>query len=82
MWTATFWKAAGERSIKTFAQASVAFLTAEATGILDVDWGQGASVAGLAALVSLLTSVASSGVGSPGPGLGSAETLTTDMVEL
>ncbi len=58
-----------ERAIKTFAQAAVAFLAAGATGLIDVDWVQLASVAGLAALVSILTSVGSGAVtGTPSVG--------------
>lgn len=69
MFTRAFWTATFERAVKTFAQAAVALLTADATGLLGVDWGQTASVAGLAALVSVLTSVASSGTGGSGPSL-------------
>ncbi len=61
--TKAFWISTLERMIKTFAQALLAlFLTAQAT-ILNVDWTQGLSVAGTAALVSLLTSIASSRIG-------------------
>ena len=63
MWTLDFWKDTAERAVKTFAQAVVALLTAGATTILDVDWTQAASVGGLAALVSVLTSIASTGIG-------------------
>ncbi|MCW2287051.1 r1t family holin [Leucobacter luti] len=70
MLTKRFWIAAAERAVKTFAQTAVAILTAGATGLLDVDWGQMASVAGLAAVVSLLTSIASDGIGGAGPSLG------------
>lgn len=52
-----------ERAVKTAAQSAVALLTAGATGVLDVDWGQTGSVAGLAAVVSILTSLASGGFG-------------------
>lgn len=69
MFTAAFWLATFERTVKTFAQAVVAILTADATGLIGVDWGQTASVAGLAALVSVLTSIASSGTSGSGPSL-------------
>lgn len=75
MWTGAFWLAAFERAVKTFAQAAVGFLTADATGLLDVQWEQAASVSGFAALLSLLTSVASSKAGGTGPSLGGAEQL-------
>lgn len=55
----TFWVDTAERSIKTFAQAAVAILTSGVLGILEVDWLTLLSISGLAALVSILTSVAS-----------------------
>ena len=55
-----FWRETLERAVKTAAQASVALLTADGVlGLLDVNWTDGASVVGLAAVVSVLTSVAS-----------------------
>jgi hypothetical protein len=56
--TAAFWKGAADRAIATFAQSLLATLTAGSTGIVDLDFGQLASVSGLAALVSLVTSLA------------------------
>lgn len=53
-----FWIDTFDRAVSTVAQAGVATLTAGVTGILDVDWVQIASVAGLAGAVSILTSVA------------------------
>ena len=38
-----------------------------------MDWTQAAAVAATATLLSLLTSVASAGVGNPGPSLASEE---------
>jgi Putative lactococcus lactis phage r1t holin len=57
-----FWLDAAERAIKTLAQTMVAMLGAGATGLLDVDWVGFLSVSGLAAFVSLLTSIASASV--------------------
>lgn len=59
-----FWIDAAERAIKTFAQAAVAILTADAVGLIGVDYIQLLSIAGLAAVVSLLTSVASGSTGA------------------
>lgn len=67
MLTASFWRDAIERSVKTAAQTAVGLLTADQViGVLDVDWGDSFSVVGLATLVSLLTSVASARVGARG----------------
>lgn len=69
MLTKQFWLATIERAIKTAAQAAVAILTAGMTGLLDVDWVQLASVSGLAAVVSLLTSIGGGAVkGEPSYG--------------
>lgn len=53
-----FWVDTFDRAVSTVAQAAVAVLTANVTGLLDVDWAQIVSVAGLAGAVSVLTSVA------------------------
>lgn len=66
MWTKTFWKDAIERAIKTFAQTLVTLLGAGAVDLLSVDWVSGLSVAGGAALVSVLTSVGSEHFGTSG----------------
>lgn len=63
MFTKQFWMETAERGIKTFAQAAGALLVGEGLGVLTVDWPQVASVAGLAAVVSVLTSIGSSAVG-------------------
>ncbi|MGN6299700.1 MAG: holin [Angustibacter sp.] len=72
-----FLAAAGERALKTFAQTLAALLAAGGAGVLDVDWLGGLSVAASAAVVSLLSSVASGGVGAPGPSL-TSEGLSAD----
>ena len=72
--TGAFWAALAERACKTAAQAAVALLTTNVTGILEVDWAQAGSVVGLATVVSVLTSIASAGAGNPGPSLASETT--------
>ncbi|WP_367134404.1 MULTISPECIES: holin [Streptomyces] len=66
--TPAFWIATFERVIRTFAQALLGVLGANATGVLDADWAGALSTAGLAAVLALLTAVATSG-GTPGPGI-------------
>lgn len=63
MRTSKFWKDAFERAVKTFAQSAVAVL-ALSVSLIDVSWGAAVGTAGLAGLISLLTSIGSAGVGS------------------
>lgn len=63
----TFWVDTFDRAVATIAQAAVAVLTANVTGLLDVDWVQIASVSGLAGAVSVLTSIAFRGNGQDTP---------------
>jgi hypothetical protein len=53
-----FWNYAGERSVKTVAQAAIAFLGSGSVGLFTIDWAGLASVSLGAGLLSLLTSVA------------------------
>lgn len=66
MWTRHYWQSAGERALRTFAQALLSVLIIGETGFMDVDWAQALSVAGVAALASVLMSVAATGVGDHG----------------
>lgn len=68
MITAAFWKAAAERAVRTFAQSTLAVLGAGSFGLLDAPWEAALSTGGLAAVLALLTAVATSG-GTEGPGL-------------
>lgn len=69
MFDITFIQASLERAIKTAAQAAIALFAAGAT-ILDIDWGQGAAVVATAALLSILSSIASDRFGKfDGPSL-------------
>ena len=54
-----FWAYAGERAIKTVAQAALATIAAsELIGIFDIDWTAVLSVSALAGIASILTSIA------------------------
>ena len=71
--TARFWRAAGERAVKTFCQVAASLLVASGTGLLDTDWVTAVSVSGMAAVISLLTSVGSDVATGSGPSLTSSE---------
>ena len=51
-----WWKAAGIRAVKTFAQALIAGIGTGAA-LLEVNWSYALSVAAVAAILSLLTSL-------------------------
>jgi len=57
MFSLEFWQFAGERAIKTFAQAGVAFLGGGTVGLFTVDWVGFFSIAAGSALLSILTSI-------------------------
>jgi hypothetical protein len=57
MFSVSFWQYAGERAIKTFAQAAIAVLGTGVVGLFSIDWVGLISVAGGAAFLSILTSV-------------------------
>lgn len=66
MTTAAFWKAAFERAVKSFAQAVLAVFGAGVFNVLNADWENALSIGAGAAVLSLLTSVVSAGVGPTG----------------
>lgn len=53
-----WWEAAGIRAMKTFAQAAIATIGTSSAMIHEVNWVMVGSSAALAALLSLLTSLA------------------------
>ena len=57
MFNKAFWNFAGERAIKTFAQAGLAFLGGGTVGLFAVDWVGFFSIALGSALLSVLTSI-------------------------
>ena len=69
MTTGQFWAATAERAIKTAAQVAAALIGTGAVGITTLDWAQIGSVSATAAVVSVLTSLASDRIGIPGPSL-------------
>jgi hypothetical protein len=69
-----FWIAAAERSLKTLFQTLAAALGTDAVGVLTVDLRAAVTLAVAAALLSLVTSAASAGVGPEGPALAGEET--------
>ncbi|BAU83351.1 hypothetical protein SLA_2424 [Streptomyces laurentii] len=68
MLTTAFWQATAERAVRTAAQTLVAALGLNTAGILRADWGDGLSLAAGAAVLTVLTALATSG-GTEGPGL-------------
>lgn len=61
-----FLKDTVERAVRTFAQAELAVLVADGTGLFNTNWLAGVSTAGMAALLSILTSFGSSVVNPNG----------------
>jgi hypothetical protein len=66
MWNLAFWKTAAERALRTLAQVLLSLIVVGETGFMDVDWIQALSVAGLAALASILMSIVATGIGDKG----------------
>jgi hypothetical protein len=63
MFTRLFWRGTAERAIKTAAQVLVVYLGADVFNAFSVHWDRAAGIAAGAAIVSILTSIASSQVG-------------------
>lgn len=77
MFTTSFWKSAAERAIKTVAQALIAVLAATTFDWFTADWQAIAGTAATAGVLSLLSSIASAGIGDKGtpsivPGIANA----------
>jgi hypothetical protein len=58
MFSWEFWNYAGERAIKTVAQAAIAYIGSGTVGLFTIDWTGMLSVSLGAGLLSVLTSIA------------------------
>jgi hypothetical protein len=79
IFTKAFWLATLERAIKTFAQTLAGLLGGDAVnvpGVSGMSLVGMLQVAGIATVVSVLTSVATHTATKTGPGVGTAETLS------
>ena len=65
MWRVLFWKATAERAIKTFAQSFLAAVGVGAVTLASIGWLQALTLAGVATLLSVLSSLASAKVNAP-----------------
>jgi len=63
MFTRRFWILTAERMIKTFAQTLASVLVASGVGLFSAGWAAALSAAGMAAVVSVLTSIGSVKIG-------------------
>lgn len=75
MFTIPFFKAAGERAARAFAFAFSAFIVTGA-GFEDIDWLRAASIAGVAAVLSLITSITVNSATGTGPAITDSEVVT------
>lgn len=66
VYTASFWKDATERAIKTFAQFVIVLFTADAFDLFALDWQQVGGAALAALVVSYATSIVSAQIGTKG----------------
>jgi hypothetical protein len=66
MFTKSFWTAAAERALRTVAQALIAVIAATSFDWFSADWQAIAGTALTAGVLSLLTSIASAGIGDKG----------------
>jgi hypothetical protein len=78
MYSTNFLVAVSERAIKTFAQTLLATVGADAAGVFTASTLDAVTVAAGAALISVLTSFASSSTGRTGPSL-AGETTAPDI---
>lgn len=77
MFTIDFWNAAGERAVNTFAQGILAGVGVGAVGFQEIAWLPILSVAGVAAVLSILKSIIVQTATGDGPSFTKSEVLET-----
>lgn len=79
IWSKTFWQAVIERMIRTFAYTLAGLLGGDGLGLIgEQHWYDHLSVAGMAALTSLLVAVGTNAVTGTGPSWGAQEVLRVE----
>jgi hypothetical protein len=81
MFKKEFWKAVAERAVKTFAQSLSSVLISAGVGLLAADWVGAISTAGMALVISVLTSIGSAALTDGSPSVVSSEVLTNQTYE-
>lgn len=66
LYSVAFWKGAADRAIRAVAWVLISAWSAESVGLLDVDWAASLSMAGMAAVMSMLASIGAAPLGSDG----------------
>jgi hypothetical protein len=78
LFSRAFLFATTERAIRSFAASLASLLTAAGTGLLTTDWGEKFSVAGMAAVVTILFAIGGGTFGKgDGPSFAGEEKLAT-----
>ncbi len=78
LFSRVFLMATLERAVRSFAASLASLLTASGTGLVETDWGEKLSVAGMAALVTVLLAVGGGTLGKgDGPSFMGEEQLAT-----
>jgi protein involved in polysaccharide export with SLBB domain len=73
IWTADFWKATGERAIRTAAGALLALVAVAGFSPRTADWADIFITVGLATCISVLMAITSNGISRTGPALTDSE---------
>jgi hypothetical protein len=79
LYSRAFLAATLERAIRSFAASLASLLTASGAGIIETDWGEKFSVAGMASVVTILFAIAGGTLGKgDGPSFNGGEQLAPE----